>query len=103
MFLSERSGLAGGLDGVGRDAEVEASEIEEGTVAFMQDGEFDLRGLQLGGDDEWAALEHGQRRAADQRDGHRGILYVCFSRSYSYELNCCADCSQSEKEGSPPS
>jgi len=56
------------LDGVGGDAEVEASEIEEGTVAFMQDGEFDLRGLQLAGDDEWAALEHGQRRAADQRD-----------------------------------
>jgi len=42
----------------------------------MQDGEFDLRGLQLGGEDEWVALEHGQRRAADQRDGHSGILYV---------------------------
>ena len=27
---------------------------------------------------EWCApLEHGQRRAADERDGHRGILYVC--------------------------
>ncbi len=29
------------------------------SALFMQDGEFDLRGLQLGGDDEWAALEHG--------------------------------------------
>src|SRR5271165_4650717 len=47
--------------GVGRDAEVEASEIEEGTVAFMQDGEFDLRGLQLGGDGPrtWAAPSSG--------------------------------------------
>ena len=26
-------------------------------------GEFDLRDLQFGGDYEWAALEHGQRRA----------------------------------------
>ena len=67
----------------------------------MQDGEFDLRGLQLGGDDEWVALEHGQRRAADQRYGHSGILYVCF-RVHIAELNCCAACSQSEKEGSPP-
>jgi len=60
-----------------------------------------LRGLQLGGDDEWVALEHGQRRAADQRYGHSGILYVCF-RVHIAELNCCAACSQSEKEGSPP-
>jgi len=34
----------------------------------MQDGEFDLRGLQLCGDGQRAAIEHGQRRAADQRD-----------------------------------
>jgi hypothetical protein len=47
-------------DGIGRDAEVDAGEIEEGTaVAGVQDGEFDLRGLQLCGDDEWAALELG--------------------------------------------
>ena len=44
----------------------------------MQDGEFDLGGLQLGGDDEWAALEHGQRRATDQGDGLVGSCkYVC--------------------------
>jgi hypothetical protein len=75
-MLSERSELAvGWMELAG--TQKWTSEIEEGTVAFMQDGEFDLRGLQLGGDDEWVALEHGQRRAADQRDGHSGILYVC--------------------------
>jgi hypothetical protein len=41
----------------------------ERAVTVMEEGEFDLGGLQLGGDDEGAALEHGQRRALDQRGG----------------------------------
>jgi hypothetical protein len=68
--LPERSEFAGGLDGVGRYAEVEASEIEEGAVAFMQDGEFDLRGLQLGGDGEWASLEHALRQHNPDNHNH---------------------------------
>ena len=33
------------------------------TVTSVQECEFDLGGFQLGGDDEWAALEHGQSGA----------------------------------------
>ena len=54
----------------------------------------------MGGDDEWAALEHGQRRAADQRDGHSGILYVCLHVHIAMSLNSLADCSQSEDKAS---
>jgi len=48
-------------------------------VAFMQNGEFDLRGLLLGGDDEWAALEHGQRRAAADQGGHMQVNAVALT------------------------
>ena len=43
-WLSEGGELAGWFDGGGWHAEVDACEIEEGTVA-VQDGEFDLGGL----------------------------------------------------------
>jgi hypothetical protein len=36
----------------------------------------------------------GHLSGVPQHDGHRWDLVCMFSRSYSYELNCCADCSQ---------
>jgi len=68
----------------------------------LKDGEFDLRGLQLGGDDEWVPSNMG---SAEQRTSGTVIvgycMYVC-TFIWLIKLNCCADCSQSEKEGSLP-
>jgi hypothetical protein len=74
--VSEAGELAGWFDGVTWDAEAVACEFEEGAVAVVQGGQFDLGRLKFAGYDECVALEHGKRRAAHQRDGRCRIFCV---------------------------